>query len=321
MKKLLLLVLGFSTLVAFTVFATEKHTVAQGVDTFEKLFGVTKGKRRNHTKGFCFEATLSPTKSDIQRFSQSALFTKNFSVTGRLSHKGGNINASDVDPAQYGMALLINTALNEQHIMSMNTLDFFPVATPEAFAKLMRAKVSGAAAVQAFKQKNTHLQKFKAHYAKKSQQLVPYEDSQFNSINSFYLVNKEGHKSAVRWSFIPQKKTGIAITPAHTFFLENLKAKLKDQNIVWDMVIEFANEGDAIHNAAIPWTGKHKTITAATLTINNVQPEQVGKCENINFDPLVLSKGFSPSNDPLLQARRNAYAVAFSRRTKEINEK
>ncbi len=42
------------------VFANNIETASDGVNTFEELFGVTEGKRRNHTKGFCFSATLKP---------------------------------------------------------------------------------------------------------------------------------------------------------------------------------------------------------------------------------------------------------------------
>jgi catalase len=38
--------------------------------------------------------------------------------------------------------------------MALNTLDFFPVATPEAFAELMYAKSQGSDAVKIFKEKN-----------------------------------------------------------------------------------------------------------------------------------------------------------------------
>lgn len=45
-----------------SAFADNTGTATDGISTFEKLFGVTEGKRRNHTKGFCFSATLSPKK-------------------------------------------------------------------------------------------------------------------------------------------------------------------------------------------------------------------------------------------------------------------
>lgn len=300
-----------------SAFADNTGTATDGINTFEKLFGVTEGKRRNHTKGFCFSATLIPKNQNIQQYSNSNLFTENAQVIGRLSHKGGKYLAADNKPGEYGMGLSITTASNESHLMSMNTLDFFPVATPEAFAELMRAKVAGSAAVKAFKQGNKDLQRFKAHQATKTKTLKPYEANTFNSVNSFYLVNDKGVKTAVRWAFVPQRQQALVVTPAHDFLFDNLQKNLASNSVTWDMVISFSNPEDDINNAAIAWQGKHQQIVAAELTIDAIQSEQTGKCDLINFDPLVLSTGFAPSADPLLQARRNAYAVSFGRRLAE----
>ena len=287
------------------------------VDSFEQLFGVTEGKRRNHTKGFCFSGTLKPVNSDIQDFSSSSMFAGNSKVIGRLSHKGGDSQASDDKYAEYGMGLSIITPTGERHLMSMNTLDFFPVATPEAFGELMQAKVKGGDAVKVFKQKNKDLQRFKAHVAKKDKTLKPYEGNTYNSLNSFYIVNHKNQKTAIRWSFVPAQESRLVVTPGQNFFFENLEKNLQSGEVAWDMVITIANPGDAIDNAALPWTGNHRKILAAQLKISSVSSEKQGECDQINFDPMVLSKGFEPSNDPLLQARRESYAISFGKRLSE----
>ena len=298
-------------------FANNVDAATASINTFEKLFGITEGKRRNHTKGFCFSATLKPKNKLIQQYSNSSLFTKNSDVIGRFSHKGGSYLAADNNPGEYGMGMSITTASNEIHLMSMNTLDFFPVATPEAFAELMQAKATGSAAVKAFKQSNKDLQRFKVHQSKKTKMLKPYEGHTFNSVNSFYLTNEKGEKTAIRWAFVPQHEQEIIVQPAQDFYFKNLQQKLTKNTVTWDMVITLANPEDEINNAAIAWQGDHQQIIAAELQVKAIQSEQEGKCDLINFNPLVLSTGFAPSADPLLEARRNAYAVAYSRRLAE----
>lgn len=288
------------------------------VSSFEKIFGVTEGKRRNHTKGFCFTAELVPQDGSIQQYSSSALFTQSSKVIGRLSHKGGNNHAADNKPGEYGMGLSIALASGEQQRMSMNTLDFFPVATPEAFAELMQAKAQGKDAVKEFKSKNTDLQRFKKHMSKKKKrELAPYEGTSYNSVNSFYLVNQAGAKTAVRWSFIPEQKQNIVLAPTANFFFDNMQKNLNDHGVSWNMEITIANENDAVNNASIPWQGEHKKIMVAKLNVLAISAEESGRCDDINFDPLVLAAGFEPSQDPLLQARRNAYAISFGKRILE----
>lgn len=287
------------------------------VDSFENVFGVTEGKRRNHTKGFCFNATLTPHDESIKQFTNSQLFSEELKVIGRLSHGGGSYLAADNKPGKYGMGLSITTPSDELHIMAVNTLDFFPVATPEAFAELMYAKSQGADAVNAFKKGNVELQRFAAHMSKKETNLTPYEGHTYNSVNSFYLVNDDGDKTAIRWAFVPSQNESIVIEAGQDFFFENMQHNLNDHDLVWDMVVTIANADDVIDNPAIAWEGKHKKIIAAKLNVLSLSTDEQGKCDRINFDPLILSSGFEPSADPMLQARRNAYAISFVRRLSE----
>lgn len=296
----------------------EQVDLANGlVHSFEQKFGVTEGKRRNHTKGFCFSATLTPGDAQIRQYSNSPLFSEVSRVVGRLSHKGGKNNASDDKAGQYGMGLSMTTPSGATQTMSMNTLPFFPVATPQAFAELMRAKVAGGDAVKAFKAKSPDLQRFKAHMSKQDKSLRPYEAMTFNSINSFYLVNAKGEKSAVRWSFAPSKIQKLVTTPGQDFLMGNMQKNLSANGVVWDMLVTFANPGDEVDNAAIPWTGKHKQLVAAKLRVQSLSTEAEGQCDGINFDPLALAKGMVPSNDPILVARQQVYALTFGKRIVE----
>ena len=69
--------------------------------------------------------------------------------------------------------------------------------------------------------------------------------------------------------------------------------------------------------AAHPWPPDRKQIDAGTLTINSIESEDTSPTRDINFDPLVLPAGISPSDDPLLSARSAAYSQSFIRREGE----
>ncbi len=300
-----------------TPIATAGDAALKTLDSFEKVFGVTEGKRRNHTKGFCFNGMLTPNDSSILGYSASELFSGQSEVIGRLSHKGGKLAPSDANIGQYGMSLSITTASGGINLMSMNTEDFFPVSTPEAFAQLMRAKATSADAVKTFAKNSPELQHYAAHMAKRPKILRPYEGITFNSVNSFYLVDADNKKTAVRWSFVPAASQSINTEPSQDFFYKNIQRNIDKGEVVWDMVVTIANEDDVVDNAAIQWTGEHKQIVAAKLKVSSVSSEDVGQCTDINYDPMVLSAGLEPSADPILQARRNIYAIGLSRRLTE----
>ncbi|WP_018693730.1 catalase [Algicola sagamiensis] len=317
MKKVLTPAITLALLGATLSVHAADNTSLPTVDAFEKLFGKHKGKRRNHTKGFCFQGKLTPVDKQIELYSNASMFKSESTVIGRLSHKGGKLSPSDNKVGEYGMALAITTSEGQYSAMSMNTLDFFPVSTPQAFLELMQAKVKGKQALADFKVKYPEIKAFKSHMAKKDKTLKPYEAMYFNSINSFYLVNEQGKKTAVRWAFLPTKKHSIVTKPNQDFFFSNIQKNLKAGEVSWDMVITFANENDDINNAAKMWKGPHKQLTAARLTLRSVSSEAKGQCDNINYDPLALAPGIEPSADPILHARRPTYAIAFGRRLTE----
>ena len=109
----------------------------------------------------------------------------------------------------------------------------------------------------------------------------------------------------------------MVLEPKQDFFFENMSTNLQAHGVAWDMIVTVANPDDEIDNANIPWSGEHTSFKAATLTVKNISTEQHGKCDAINYDPLVLSEGFEPSDDPLLEARSISYAIGVSKRVDE----
>ncbi|GLT16378.1 catalase-related peroxidase [Vibrio zhanjiangensis] len=297
--------------------AQEQRSPAQHLDTFEKLFGVTEGKRRNHTKGFCFEGEFMPLDTSVRELSNSPIFSGTSKVYGRVSHKGGKANPPDNTPGHYGLAFQITTSDNSLHMMSMNTEHFFPTSTVADFMAFLEAQANGPEATKAFVKDHPEIQEYKQYHAALSNQLHPYEGATYNSINTFYLVNEQGKKTPVRWSFVPSGEHDIVKTPQADFFLDNMQANIKNGGVSWDMVLTLASQGDDILNPHVKWSDDNKSMTVARLTVNKVMTESEGTCANMNFDPLAISKGFAPSEDPMLAARSAIYAVGLGRRLSE----
>jgi len=288
-----------------------------GFAAFEKLFGVTEGKRRNHTKGFCVEGVLSPIDAAIKDYSNSPLFTGQSAVIGRVSHKGGKPNPADDKFGALGLAMEITTTDDDLHVIALNTEHFFPVATSEEFIGLLRAKAAGAEATKAFAAKHPALKAYKKYHGALDKTLKPYEGTTFNSVNAFYLVDAKGKKTAMRFSFRPSGEDGIVVDTNPDFFLENMQMNIAKGGVSWDMVVMLANPGDPVADPSAHWTGDHKEIVAARFTAKKAMAESDGRCDEINFDPTVLSVGFEPSEDPMLQVRAMIYALGVGKRLSE----
>ncbi|WP_299434981.1 YceI family protein [uncultured Aquimarina sp.] len=311
--------LGFNVEALNPTVSEEDPTLAPKIiDVFEKKFGIHEGKRRNHISGFCFSGYLSLKDAKIGNYSKSNVFSKKpLKVMGRFSHKGG-AKKDESAPGEYGMAFEVTLADGTTHNFSMNTLDFFPVSTPEGFMQLMQAKLSGKSEdFEKLKQDHPEFKNYKTHYKNKpKERLKNYANHRFNSVNTFLFEDANGKKTPVRWAFIPRNEEITMDTSKKVDFYADMSMLLRKQKeLHWDMEVTIANENDPINDAAKFWDGEHKKIVAATLTVTDVMME--GSCDVMNFDPLALQEGILPSDDPILKFRSPTYAAAFVRRLQE----
>jgi catalase len=84
--------------------------------------------------------------------------------------------------------------------------------------------------------------------------------------------------------------------------------------VKWDMWVTVGQPGDAETDPTVLWPSDRKEFNAGTLTVTSATPQEGAECKNINYDPLVMSDGIAPTNDPVLLFRSPAYALSFVKR-------
>ena len=134
-----------------------------------------------------------------------------------------------------------------------------------------------------------------------------------------FQIDKKGVEHLVKWTFAP--RDGVKeLTPAemkaapHDFLEKNLIDRTKKGPAVWDMVVYVGEPGDPQDNPTIAWPENRKHFKAGTLTLSSATAQKGAACEKINFDPLIMTDGIGPTNDPILLFRSPAYAVSFAKR-------
>jgi catalase len=88
----------------------------------------------------------------------------------------------------------------------------------------------------------------------------------------------------------------------------------------WHLILTLGQPGDSTNNSTSEWPAGREQVDAGTLTLNTVEAEETSPTHVVNFDPLVLRTGISPSDDPLLSARSGVYSESFTRRASEKAE-
>ncbi|MNP30456.1 Catalase-related peroxidase precursor [compost metagenome] len=149
-----------------------------------------------------------------------------------------------------------------------------------------------------------------------------YANSAYFGIHTFKFTNAKGETTPVRWHFVPvdgeKQLSDAEMQSLPADFLEQRLIERTNQGSVrWDMWIAVGQPGDPEDDPTKTWPEDRKQVQVGTLTITKAMSQKGATCEPINFDPMVMADGISPTNDPILRFRSPAYAVSFGKRMSE----
>lgn len=316
---------GFLCLAPSFAGAASEPDAVQVVSAVEGVFGVNPGERRNHTKGTCAIGEFVGS-TEAAAYTRSALFSgKPVPVIARFSLSGGNPKAPDTARSVRGMALQFKLPGGKLHQMAMLNTPIFGAASPQTFFDLMLALKPDPATGKPDPEK---IAAFKAghpdnlaqsQYLAANNPPASYANSPYWGIHTFNFINKKNKATPVRWRFVPQDGekplSDEALKAAPANFLEQaLVSRAQQGPVRWDMLVTFGEASDPENNPTLAWPAGRKEIKLGTLSISAAMPQKGAECEAINYDPLVMADGITPSADPVLQFRSPAYAVSFGKR-------
>ncbi|MNN31664.1 Catalase-related peroxidase precursor [compost metagenome] len=146
-----------------------------------------------------------------------------------------------------------------------------------------------------------------------------YANSAYFGIHTFKFTNAKGEVTPVRWRFVPEdgekqlSEAEMKSLPAD-FLEQRLIERAAKGPVRWDMWIAVGQPGDPQDDPTKPWPKERQEVQVGTLTLTQAMTQKGAACEPINFDPLVMADGISPTDDPILRYRSPAYAVSFGKR-------
>ena len=298
------------------------------ISALENTFGVHPGERRNHIKGVCAlgEFIGSPEAAFLTR---SVLFSGEIlPVVARFSLAGGNPNVSDSARIPKGFAFEIRLPNGTLQHMTMLSTPVFGAEIPKTFLDDIIAKKPDAVSgkpdpekIKAFKE--THLKSLpQAEFLALNNPSPSWADSSYFGIHTFKFINQKNEVTLVKWRFVPhegeKQMTDDELKSQPQDFLEQeLMARLEKAPLQWDMMLTIGQPGDSENDPTIAWPKDRKTIKVGTLIITSASSQKGAECENINFDPLIMSDGIELTDDPILLFRSPSYAISFGKRMSE----
>jgi catalase len=304
--------------------ADDKPVTEQLVDTLTTLSGGPHaGYRANHAKGVLVEGTFTPT-AQAAGISQAVHFQKASPVLVRFSNATGVPNIPDANGNAFPKGIAIRFQLPDgtaTDIVSIS-VNGFPAATPEDFLGLLNAVRDSAGStakpspVEQFL--GTHPAALKFVTTPKPAP-VSFATQPFFGVNAFAFTNATGKSVYGRYQIVPvagaqylSKEATDKAAP--DYLMTDIVERVQAKGVQYKLLLQLAEQGDEVNNATVVWPDSRKTIELGTLTLNKAVADSKAAEKPIMFNPLQLTDGIAPSQDPILLARPTAYAVSFGRR-------
>ena len=298
-------------------------TAMEFIEVFGQLGGAYPGFRKAHAKGVCAVGTFSP-NTGAQQFADSALLSNGeLPAQFRFSLGGSNPAADERIPGVRGIGVQIALPDGTKHTVTGNSAPVFNGKDPETFLGFLRTLLPGEdgkvdrARTAAYIKANPSTQASTA-WARNTPAPASWVNTPYFGLHTFYYQGQGADKLKYRWHLSPDlghanlTKEQTANMP--TEFLEDkLIAQLKDEGstVSFTLVASIGQEEDTDIDPSIVWPEERVKVTLGTLTLNSAGDQT---CKNTNFDPNIISKGFSPSADRVLRMRSPAYGISFGKR-------
>lgn len=301
--------------------ASDKQVQANDlVDIFEKLGGKHPGFRKAHAKGLCATGTFTPSPTD--KFQDAALLSNGeLPATMRFSVGGADPGSDEKAPGTRGMGMQIKLPDGSFHTFTGNNFPVFAGKDPETFFGFLSTLLPdengkpNPEKTMAFVKANPSVQA-NVMWNQTAKTPASYANTAFFGIHTFYFTNQQGTKTKFRWDIQPDlgvktlEKDEAAKMPKE-FLADTFAQQLQDGTISFSVMASLGEAEDSDIDPSQQWPSERPQVALGTVTVTTSGGDV---CKNINFDPNMMSAGFTPSADPVLRMRSPAYAISFGKR-------
>jgi catalase len=293
------------------------------VDAVNERYGRHPGYRALHAKGAFYKATFTATPEAAALTRAAHMQGEPVEAMVRLSNGSGDPDSKDYAPDVRGLAVSFKLPDGSRTDVLGQTAPNFPINTPEGFVELVQANVAGIA----------RLWKFPVFLAKHPDALPglranlealrprpSYASYRYFPIHAFKWVDREGAAQYVRYTWVPAAgeqtiSQDEAKQRGPDYLQQEMRERLARGPVRFTLQLQLAEQGDRSDDPRKRWPDDRRRVAAGTLEITDLDPGVEKEGEIVVFDPMRLTDGIEPSDDPILRYRPRAYSVSAERRS------
>jgi catalase len=284
--------------------------------------GAQPGCRALHAKGTLYKGrfTASPEAAGLSRAKH--LDGSSVPALFRFSNGSGNPTQRDGLPGVRGMAVKLTLPDGSSTDVSTQTARLFVSSTPDGFIDLLKAMRPGPTMpLRMAKYLVTHPRLLGALPVLRDANRVPasYATVEYHGLHAFRWIAADGTARFVRYHLHPvageEFLSGSAAKgKGPDFLLHELNTRLARGPVLFDYVVQIAGPNDSTVDPSAPWHSTEMVIVG-NLEITALDTEREHGDDIVVFDPMRVTDGIEPSDDPVLRFRTLAYSASVKLRT------
>jgi len=299
----------------------------QLVEAMRALAGSHPGVRPAHAKGIVCSGTFRAAP-DARRVSKAPhLQGQPVPTVIRFSNANGNPDVHDGLPGVRAMSVKFPLAGGKSADILANSIEGFPVRTPEEFLAFLRAQLPDPAtgqpvpdAVPRFLAGHPTAGAFIERLMKKP---VPasYAQASYHAEHAFLFTAADGTSRFGRYRWTPEAGEAY-LSPddagkrSPNFLRDELDSRLRNGPVVFRLLLQVAAANDPTDDVTALWPADRPLVELGRLEIAGISPSGAADERQLVFDPTNLADGIALSADPILLARSAAYSISYERRSK-----
>jgi catalase len=307
--------------------ATPRTIIAEIVETMRALAGPRPGFRPVHAKGIVCAGTFrgTPQARDVSR----AVHLQGPPVPTviRFANANGNPDVHDGVANTRSLAVKFQLPDGKKADILANSVEGFPVRTPEEFLAFLRAQLpdpaTGQPAPDAVPRFLGNHPAARAFIERLMQKPVPasYGQASYHAEHAFRFTSADTTSRFGRYHWVPEaRETYLSPDQASkrnaNFLREELESHLRTAPVAFRLMLQLAAEGDPTDDVTALWPADRTMVELGRLEVTSVSATSANDERRLVFDPANVTDGIDLSADPILLARSSAYSISYEHRSK-----
>jgi catalase len=281
--------------------------------------GAQPGCRALHAKGTLYRGTFTANPEAAGLSRAKHLDGSTVPALARFSNGSGNPSQRDGVPGVRGLAVKFTLPDGSTTDVSTQTARLFVSSTPDGFVDLLKAMRPGPTTpLRMAKYFLTHPRLFGALPVLRDANKVPtsYATIEYHGLHAFRWIAADGSARFVRYHWVPAtgEKGSAPRGDGPDFLTDELNARLATGPVRFDFRVQIAGPNDSTVDPSAAWQST-QIATVGTLEIDGLDTQREHGDDIVVFDPMRVTAGIEPSDDPVLHFRSLAYSASVKLRT------